>query len=78
MKRADELIAKVYEKSTHHQVDANAGQNDHHQKLGENRAEKFFKPLGWHVYVDNNNFFSIFYGIIFLSIYHPISKQLNI
>jgi hypothetical protein len=53
MKRADELIAHVYEKSTHHQVNANAGEEDNHQKLGEYRAEDFIKPFSWHVSIFN-------------------------
>jgi hypothetical protein len=49
MKWADELVAKVNEKSTHHQVNANAGEDDNHQQFGEYRSEDFIKPFDWHV-----------------------------
>jgi hypothetical protein len=39
----------VPEKSGHHQVDANTGEDNHHQKLGKYRSEDFIKPFGWHV-----------------------------
>jgi hypothetical protein len=48
MKRADELVAKVNEKSTYHQVNANAGEDDHHQELGEYRTYDSVKKINPH------------------------------
>jgi hypothetical protein len=48
MKRTDKLVAKVNEKSTHHQVDANAGQENHHQQLGEYRTYDSAKKINPH------------------------------
>ena len=48
MKRADKLVAKVHEKSTHHQVDADAREDDNHQKLGEYRTYDSVKKINPH------------------------------
>ena len=49
MKRFDKQVAEVQEKSAHHQVNANAGEDDNHQKLGEYRTYDFVKKINPHV-----------------------------
>jgi hypothetical protein len=48
MKRADEGVAKVHEKSAHHQVNANACKDDNHQKFGKYRPNNSVEKINPH------------------------------
>ena len=48
LKGAAELVAQLYEKSAHYQVNANARKDNNHQKLGEYRTYDSVKKINPH------------------------------